>query len=342
MAKNADNGKSQPTEKAVGLPKDAIGKAGSSKAAQGGAPSTGAMQTIKHIYAIETAKALGGVYGLVGAAFGVLVLLLFLLDTITGGGMTPILIGIGILVGSVVMLFISGFISTAVGAVIYNIFSGIVGGVRWQCVDGTLKRFGAMSVGKLCAAIGFVFSVLVSIFLLLIILFMPSIQNYLLIGIVAFIVFVTILSFITGVVEALLYNLVAGLVGGIKLAFDGKALGRIDAVSAGKVNAVFGALMSILVILFGLFTIVLVVGVLGTNFLHMLPQGALPPGMSAANIAAQFPVMTLPELIIVLLVVPVFDFISTLIFGFINGVLFAWLYNIVAKRNFGRIMLELE
>lgn len=85
-----------------------------------------------------------------------------------------------------------------------------------------IKRVGPVSVGKILGVIGAVVGVIVGLILAL---FSDALGGAFLGGnwfvqLIVLIVFYALVSFVTGVIYAVIYNLVAGWIGGIQIELD--------------------------------------------------------------------------------------------------------------------------
>jgi len=89
---------------------------------------------VKSIGVVSVAK----MYGAICAAAGLLIGILFALASVVGAGLAESsevgflgpMLGAGAVVALPIVYGIMGFIAGAIGAVLYNVFAGMVGGVR--------------------------------------------------------------------------------------------------------------------------------------------------------------------------------------------------------------------
>ena len=101
-----------------------------------------AEMTIKRFGVLSVAKMYGLLMFIFGLIFGVLYGLFFIIfgaamsamgtNDATAGGMGSVAVGIGMMIGIPLMYGLMGFIMGAIGALVYNALSGIVGGVKFE------------------------------------------------------------------------------------------------------------------------------------------------------------------------------------------------------------------
>lgn len=116
-----------------------------------------------------------------------------------------------------------------------------------------LKRIGVLSAAKISAALELVYGLAFAVLLLLaggamVAFFGPTLSALLAIGLLALIA-VPLLAlaagFVGSAIGALVYNAIAGWIGGVKVELKGRRLARIGAVSLGKFALVAGALVGL-------------------------------------------------------------------------------------------------
>jgi hypothetical protein len=111
-----------------------------------------AEMTIRRFGVISVAKMYALIMFIFGLIFGVLYGLFLILfgaamSTMAGGdaraaGVGPIVMGIGMMIGLPIMYGVLGFIMGAIGALVYNGLSGIVGGVKFD-LEGVQQEYSA-------------------------------------------------------------------------------------------------------------------------------------------------------------------------------------------------------
>jgi hypothetical protein len=58
----------------------------------------------------------------------------------TAGGVSTVVIGLGIMIGLPLIYGLLGFVSGAIAALVYNILAGIVGGIRFE-LEGVQQEY---------------------------------------------------------------------------------------------------------------------------------------------------------------------------------------------------------
>jgi hypothetical protein len=101
-----------------------------------------AEMTIKRFGVLSVAKMYGLLMFIFGLIFGVLYGLFFIIfgaamsamgsNDATAGGVGSVAVGIAMMIGIPLMYGFMGFIMGAIGALVYNALSGIVGGVKFE------------------------------------------------------------------------------------------------------------------------------------------------------------------------------------------------------------------
>lgn len=103
-----------------------------------------AEMTIRRFGVISVAKMYGFIMFIFGLIFGVLYGLILILFgaamtaasseglNTAAGGVSSVVMGLGIMIGMPVIYGFLGFIMGAIGALIYNTLAGIVGGVKFE------------------------------------------------------------------------------------------------------------------------------------------------------------------------------------------------------------------
>ena len=89
---------------------------------------------VTHIGVASVAK----IYGAISASFGLLIGIVVALASLIGAGVSASedtipfapLLGVGAVVALPILYGVMGLIAGAVGALLYNVFAGLVGGVR--------------------------------------------------------------------------------------------------------------------------------------------------------------------------------------------------------------------
>jgi hypothetical protein len=110
-----------------------------------------AEMTIKRFGVISVAKMYGLLLFVVGALIGVIYGLIFILFgaamTAVGpgresaaGGISTVVIGILLMIGIPIMYGVLGFISGAIGALVYNAVAGVIGGVKFE-LEGVQQEY---------------------------------------------------------------------------------------------------------------------------------------------------------------------------------------------------------
>jgi len=89
---------------------------------------------IKSVGAVSCAKVAGLLYGVMGLIFGALVSLVSLAGGFAsddaGGAMFGVLFGMGSIVLLPILYSVLGFVVTLIGAWLYNVAAGVVGGIE--------------------------------------------------------------------------------------------------------------------------------------------------------------------------------------------------------------------
>jgi hypothetical protein len=111
-----------------------------------------AEMTIRRFGVISVAKMYGLLMFIFGLIIGVLYGLFFIIFgaamTAAGGnqatvsGVSTVVIGIGAMIGIPLMYGVLGFIMGAIGALIYNAVSGIIGGIKFD-LEGVQQEYAA-------------------------------------------------------------------------------------------------------------------------------------------------------------------------------------------------------
>lgn len=88
------------------------------------------MHIVKSVGVLSVAKILGLIYGCMGLIFAPFFLLIGLLGTVAGKQSSPFagMFGIGFAIFMPIIYGAMGFISGALGALLYNLFARLVGG----------------------------------------------------------------------------------------------------------------------------------------------------------------------------------------------------------------------
>lgn len=89
---------------------------------------------VTHVGVASVAK----IYGAISASFGLLIGIVVALASLIGAGLNPSaetsafapLLGVGAVVALPIVYGVMGLIAGAMGALLYNVFAGLVGGVR--------------------------------------------------------------------------------------------------------------------------------------------------------------------------------------------------------------------
>jgi hypothetical protein len=89
---------------------------------------------VKRLDVLSVAK----IYGAISLAFGLLIGICFALASMVGAGLSESsevsflgpMLGIGAVIALPIFYGVMGFIGGAIGAALYNVFAGMVGGVR--------------------------------------------------------------------------------------------------------------------------------------------------------------------------------------------------------------------
>ena len=111
-----------------------------------------AEMTIRRFGVMSVAKMYGMLTFIFGLIFGVIYGLFIMIfgaamtaaapsgDAATAGGIGTIALGLGIMIGVPVFYGLMGFIMGAIGALIYNILAGIVGGIKFE-LEGVRQEY---------------------------------------------------------------------------------------------------------------------------------------------------------------------------------------------------------
>ena len=109
-----------------------------------------AEMTIRRFGVISVAKMYGlilFIFGLlIGVIYGLFVIIFGAAMTAAGGnqaalgGVSTIIVGIGVMIGFPLMYGVMGFIMGAIGALIYNALSGMIGGVKFD-LEGVQQEY---------------------------------------------------------------------------------------------------------------------------------------------------------------------------------------------------------
>jgi hypothetical protein len=111
-----------------------------------------AEMTIRRFGVISVAKMYGLLMFIFGLIVGVLYGLFFIIfgaaitaaggNQATASGVSTVVIGIGAMIGVPLFYGVLGFIMGAIGALIYNAVSGIIGGIKFE-LEGVQQDYGA-------------------------------------------------------------------------------------------------------------------------------------------------------------------------------------------------------
>lgn len=113
-----------------------------------------AEMTIKRFGVISVAKMYGLLTFIVGLIVGVIYGLFIMIfgmamsslapssTDATAGGVSSVIIGLGVMIGLPLFYGLMGFIAGAIGALIYNAVAGIVGGVKLE-LEGVHQEYAA-------------------------------------------------------------------------------------------------------------------------------------------------------------------------------------------------------
>jgi hypothetical protein len=113
-----------------------------------------AEMTIRRFGVISVAKIYGLLTFIVGLIIGVIYGLIFIIfgaamsafapggRDAAAGGVSSVVIGILMMIGFPIMYGLLGFISGAIGALIYNAVAGIIGGIKFE-LEGTQQEYAA-------------------------------------------------------------------------------------------------------------------------------------------------------------------------------------------------------
>lgn len=111
-----------------------------------------AEMTIRRFGVISVAKMYGLLLFIVGLIIGVIYGLLFMIfgvamfaasprgDGAAAGGVSSVVVGLLLMIGIPIFYGVLGFISGAIGALIYNGVAGIVGGVKFE-LEGVQQEY---------------------------------------------------------------------------------------------------------------------------------------------------------------------------------------------------------
>ena len=101
---------------------------------------------LRRIDVLSTAKLLGILYAVFGLIGGVVFAVVALLGLFAGNPDSPAQTAFGALFGAGALVFfpilygVMGFIGGALGAWLYNVLAGVVGGIRLELVNDTPTR----------------------------------------------------------------------------------------------------------------------------------------------------------------------------------------------------------
>jgi len=92
------------------------------------------MHIVKSVGVLSVAKIMGMIYACMGLLFVPLILLMSVVGSMAGQDKSPFagMIGIGFAVVAPVFYGVVGFIAGAIGAFLYNLFAGWVGGFQLE------------------------------------------------------------------------------------------------------------------------------------------------------------------------------------------------------------------
>jgi hypothetical protein len=111
-----------------------------------------AEMTIRRFGVLSVAKIYGLLSLIFGLIFGVIYGLFVMIfgaamtaaaggsSEATAGGISTVVIGLGIMIGMPLMYGLMGFIIGAIAALVYNILAGMVGGIKFE-LEGTQQEY---------------------------------------------------------------------------------------------------------------------------------------------------------------------------------------------------------
>ena len=82
----------------------------------------------------------GVIYGLVLIVFGAAISAMGPSSEATAGGVSTVVMGLGMMIGLPLFYGVLGFIMGAIGALIYNAVAGIIGGVKFE-LEGVREEY---------------------------------------------------------------------------------------------------------------------------------------------------------------------------------------------------------
>jgi hypothetical protein len=111
-----------------------------------------AEMTIRRFGVLSVAKMYGLIMFIFGVLIGVLYGLFFIIfgaamsaaggNQAAMGGVSTAIVGIGMMIGIPLMYGVLGFIMGAIGALVYNGLSGMIGGIKFD-LEGVQQEYGA-------------------------------------------------------------------------------------------------------------------------------------------------------------------------------------------------------
>ena len=142
------------------------------------------------------------------------------------------------------ILLIAGFVLVGIETWLYNVIARRVGGIKLDLKKGQLKSVDLMSAGKIAAVAGAIIGAIAGIVVTIggLIAGSPTAALVGIVGIFGFAILFAIISFISTVIDAFLYNCVASWIGGFVLNFKGKELKNVKAVQFAKVDGILAAI----------------------------------------------------------------------------------------------------
>jgi len=88
---------------------------------------------LKRVGVLSVGKIMGGLYAVLGLFIGAIVALLSMLGaTFSGRDALPGLLGVGAIIIAPIVYGATGFIGGIIGAVLYNVAGGLIGGIELE------------------------------------------------------------------------------------------------------------------------------------------------------------------------------------------------------------------
>lgn len=275
------------------------------------------MITLKHIDVLSAAKMAAVIDAILGFIIALVIFVFAGVFSSVFGASSMILLGVGaaLLVIMPILLFIVGFVVTAIEIWLYNVLADRFGGIKVDLIKNQLKKIDPLSASRIYAIGGAMIGFVVGIIAAIVGLLSGSsvFAAFGLLSIVLFPVLFAAALFIMVGVGTIIYNFIASRIGGVMLWFKGRELRRVGAFSYARIEGILGAL-----------------GGLVEGIIYAIKSLVVPTSAAIPIIAQSLGALSI-------IAYPIFYFVLTFVCAFVE----AWLYNAVVPKV-GAVRLTLS